>query len=235
MAARRAAWFSHAGLFLVLLAVVIVPPAHAQSDTDAPADIDWFRWHGLFTECNGNCGFAGFLGGYIETSGLDLHKRTPIIGWDWGDSQLAGATVSRRLITIADVIEIEPELGVAKRFGKMDAWEFWSAVWLRWTWFPWNDHVRHTFGVSTGLNYASHIDAEERRISNNNEGSKLLHYFSIEATVSLPEYPQWEAVFRLHHRSGAGRFKFLAPVSKSMWNSTWGGAQYFVVGARHRF
>ena len=210
----------------------------AQDTTTSFEEIVWFEWNGLFTECAGNCGVAGFGGGYIETLGLDLLGEfgdLPLVDWDWGDGGLLALSGSKRIATLAGVLVIEPEVGIAKRLGNMSEWEFWTALWFRWTWFPWNKYVITTFGYSSGLNFATAVSSEEKFLSGNGEGNKLLHYLSSEVTLALPEYPEWELIFRFHHRSGAYRFKVLRPLSRAIFNSTYGGAHYMTMGVRKRF
>ena len=132
----------------------------------------------------------------------------------------------RRLVTLFKVIDIEPELGIGKRFGNVRAVEIWGALYFRWTYFPWNDYVKTTIGVNTGLNYATEIEAEERQRSTpGHRGSNVLHNFSPEVTFALPEIPNYEIVFNYHHRSGI----------YGAINGVYGGTQFATVGLRHRF
>ncbi len=87
----------------------------------------------------------------------------------------------------------------------MHATEVWGALYFRWHAFPWNDVVRTTAVISTGLNYASRIEERERRRDAwGHGGAHLLHYLAPELTFALPERQDWELVFRYHHRSGGG-------------------------------
>ena len=39
-------------------------------------------------------------------------------------------------------------------------------------------------------------------ISNQTECKQVIHYIAVEATFALPKRPDWQIVYRLHHRSG---------------------------------
>jgi hypothetical protein len=153
----------------------------------------------------------------------------PVPPWNWhlGDSRFVSAVFARRLATLWDVIDIDPEIGAGKRFGgDAKAGEGWIALGVHWTYFPWNDYVRTKMGFSEGPDLATQIDRSERlRALPGRTGSVLLNYFSPEADFSLPQWPAYEVVFRINHRSG-------------LWgliNGVYGGSQYGEVGLRAYF
>jgi len=76
-------------------------------------------------------------------------------------------------------------------------------IMARWSDFPWSKTIRTTFGVGGGLSYASDIPSIEIH-HNKPDGDykNLLHYIAVEATFALPKRPDWQLVYRLHHRSG---------------------------------
>ena len=76
-------------------------------------------------------------------------------------------------------------------------------IMARWSNFPWSKTIRTTFGLGGGLSWASDIPSIEinSKISNG-DYSKLLNYIAVEATFALPKHPDWQLVYRLHHRSG---------------------------------
>jgi hypothetical protein len=120
----------------------------------------------------------------------------------YNDAYLAGAAASKRLATW-NRFSIEIEGGVAQHFGSYRATELWSAVFLRYHAFPWNEYIYTTAAASVGLSYLSKVPEIETR-KNGGRGSHLLHYFAPEITFALPEHKDMELVFRLHHRSGVG-------------------------------
>jgi hypothetical protein len=224
---------------LVVLAAWASPCAAQSRWTDPASWVD-VKWPSK--GCDGSCAIYGFAGRNTSTSmtsifGLDdvatfaPDKFVPIWNWTWEDASIVGAAMSRRLVTFFRVIDVEAELGVGQRFGRMNETEVWSALFFRWTWFPWNDYLRTTLATSTGLNWASGISDLERLRDGDRKGSQLLHYFSPEITFSLPQMPQWELVARLHHRSGAK--VFFGDVA--MFNGVDGGAHFGTLGVRYRF
>jgi len=199
--------------------------------------------------CNGDCSITAFTGqqttqaispafGIADfTQGeFGFVPIVPIWDWAWDESWFVGASYSRRILSfghssVGEVISLEAEAGLGKRFGTQTEFEAWAALYARWHLFPWNKWVKTTIGVSTGLSWASGISAFEKRRSGNNEGSQLLHYLSPEATFALPSNPNRELVFRFSHRSGGS--DMFGP--DSIFNHTGGGAQYFLIGTRFRF
>jgi len=125
--------------------------------------------------------------------------------WRYDAGGIVGATAGRRVATVFEVIDIEAEIGAAKRLGNMEEGEFWGAMYVRYTDFPWNKHIFTTLGLSTGLNYATGISEFEKEMSGLNPpaGTHIQHYFSPELTFALPDHKESQLVVRLHHRSGA--------------------------------
>lgn len=199
--------------------------------------------------CNGDCSVTVLAGRQVVTTMAALFgvadftqgeygfvPMTPIWDWEWGDSGFVGGAYSRRLLSfghsnVGEVISLEGEVGLGQRFGIQTETELWSAIYLRWHLFPWNDYVKTSVGVSTGLSYTTGISDWEIDRSGNDEGSRLLHYLSPEATFALPDNPNKELVLRLTHRSGGSNMFG----SNSIFNNTDGGAQYFTIGLRSRF
>lgn len=79
-----------------------------------------------------------------------------------------------------------------------------------------------TFGLSAA---ADSIGVERRREIVKNGSARLIGYLGPEFFVALADHPEWELVFRLHHRSGA--------------NGTFGrmgeGYNASALGVRYRF
>lgn len=83
-----------------------------------------------------------------------------------------------------------------KNINEVDAY-----IGLRWQNLPWNRYVATSFAIADGLSYASdppRVEFEDDPDSNSN----LLNYLMLEATFALPTHPQWQLVYRIHHRSG---------------------------------
>jgi hypothetical protein len=198
------------------------PPSHQPGP-------DWITWHlDPLSNCNQNCAITIYGGREISTSmeRIFITEHLPPWKWKYGNGGFVGTTFSRRLATFLNVIEIEPEFGIGKRFGNVRAVEIWGALYFRWTYFPWNEYLKTTIGVNTGLNYATDIEAEERQRSvPGHKGSHILHNFSPEITFALPAIPNVEVVVNYHHRSGV----------YGLINGVYGGTQFATLGLRYRF
>jgi hypothetical protein len=132
---------------------------------------------------------------------------------DWEDIGIVAASYSRKLGTLnalmdaptfgslGDNLSFEAEAGLSARFGDEDLGEMWTAVYLRFSGFPWNDIVYTTIAGNIGLSVLS----EKSQFEKERDGHKteeLLHYLGPEITVADPDMRDLELVFRLHHRSG---------------------------------
>jgi len=74
---------------------------------------------------------------------------------------------------------------------------------VRWRDFPWNKYVLTTIGIGEGVSWASHSPQQELDSENEpGDATKFLNYVMTEITFSLPSHPEWQIMYRLHHRSG---------------------------------
>jgi hypothetical protein len=132
---------------------------------------------------------------------------------DWEDIGIVAASYSRRFGTLnalmdaptfgslGDDLALEAEAGVSARFGDESLGEVWTALYLRYSGFPWNGIVYTTIAGNIGLSMLS----EKSQFEKERDGHKtdqLLHYLGPEITVADPDMRDLELVFRLHHRSG---------------------------------
>jgi hypothetical protein len=160
----------------------------------------------------------------------------PPYAYKYGNSYFVGGSLSRVIGELGEFVAYEVEPGIGQRFGSLHEEEVWIALYARWKYFPWNDYVRTTIAASTGVSYASAIPAYEVIHSGNNQGSRLLHYFSPEITFAQPSQPDSELVIRIQHRSGGGLFfgdHF--PVYGGSFHGVLGGVQYLTAGFRQHF
>ena len=193
-----------------------------------PAVAEPERLGGIFTPCDGDCGVAIYAGPYVEDSMSDLLVTSPQppTTWDYvGDDHIVATALSRETWRFGTRWTLEPEVGLARRFGRQDATEVWGAVFFRYHGFPWDDVLVTTAAVSTGLNWADEITEVEEDRADDEVGSQWMHFFAPEITFALPSRPNLELLFRFHHRSGV-----FGLVSDAR-----GGAQYATVGVRVRF
>jgi hypothetical protein len=198
--------------------------------------VDW-NGDNFFGPCRGDCSIAGFAGKEITTGMTRIflvkYPMVPAWEWRWRDSGIVAGAFSRRLVTFWDAWDIELEIGAAKRFGLLQAGEFWGSAVIRWTAFPWNDYVKTTIALSQGISLATQVESRERALNRHRRtatgftksGSILLNYFSPEVTFALPRYPDHELMFRFAHRSGI--FGTI--------NDVHAGTQYGTIGLRVRF
>jgi hypothetical protein len=197
-----------------------VAGAAGQADAWTPGD--------LFAPCEGDCGTAIYAGVYVEDSMTDLlvSEPKPPTNWDYGENDRIVATaVSREVLRFWRRWTLEPEAGIAQRFGQQSATEVWGAVYFRYHGFPWDDVVLTTAALSTGLNWATEVTDVEQGRAKDEVGSQWMHFFSPEITFAAPSRPNVELLIRFHHRSGAW----------GLISDAWGGAQYLTAGVRVRF
>lgn len=81
--------------------------------------------------------------------------------------------------------------------------EFVALFMVRWMDFPWDHYIKTTFAIAEGLSYTTDIPLIEHDHASGNP-EKLLNYLALELTASYPTVPNWQLVFRLHHRSSIG-------------------------------
>jgi hypothetical protein len=192
---------------------------------DAPSvpTVGWLTWHtdNFFSECDGNCAVSLFGGPQLQTHQYNIFIHA-VPAWDWrfGNADLIGGAISRRLLTLWDSLDVEPEFGLAKRFRDMHADEAWLALNFRWTRFPWNQYVRTSIAVTLGPSFA--VD-----LPSNTHNAVILNYFSPEITFALPQYPQYELMIQMHHRSD------FVDIGKG--GNPDPGWQYLTVGLRYQF
>jgi hypothetical protein len=196
----------------------------AASEGDDPAQPASVTWHtdNFFTQCDGNCAVSVFGGPQLLTHQYNIlvHLTPP---WDWrfGNADLIGGAISRRILTLWDSLDIESEFGLAKRFGDMHTEEAWLVLNFRWTNFPWHQYLCTSIAITFGPSFA--VDLPR----NAHHNAAILNYFSPEITFALPQYPQYALMVQLHHRSD------IADIGKGGTPDP--GWQFLTVGLRYQF
>lgn len=138
------------------------------------------------------------------------------------DNYIAGAAYSRDLYRIGLGFTLGAEIGGAARFGsyaaccnpavKSSAWvsseELWIGPRVAHEGFVLFDTVRIAGAITWGLSFSNNsIGFERAREIAWNGSARTLVYFGPEIIVSLQQFPEFEFVYRVHHRSGAnGKF-----------------------------
>jgi len=108
----------------------------------------------------------------------------------------------RRLVyPLVGVVEVSANFTVRNGSNEHTIYEFNPYVEGRWANFPWNKYLITSFAIGEGISYDTSIPSLEGKSSENTK--RLLNYLMMEATFSVPHYPRFQLVARLHHRSGA--------------------------------
>jgi len=129
------------------------------------------------------------------------------------DTYIAAAALSRELWRYKNWISFETEGQVGKYFGDEHQWQFTGLIIGRWQRFPWDKYLDTSFAVGDGLSYNTETSEIEKEDDEN--AGKWLNYLMFELTMGMPQYPRWNFVYRIHHRSsvreriGAGASNFV--------------------------
>ena len=197
--------------------------------TQARADDRLALGDSAISHVPGSIMIFGGVGAGRETLATIMFQPWDIESGVLDDSGFAGVAISRQLVRFWKHFWLEAEMGAGFRFEPAEDYynpEAWGAIYLKFDGFPWNDTLRTAVGVSTGLNWVKEIVPSETNYGRWSlpDGAVLQHYLSPEVAFSLPETPENELVFRLHHRStGHGLF----------WNART-GSNVVTVGLRFR-
>jgi len=96
-------------------------------------------------------------------------------------------------------ISFEAEGQIGKHFNTDDQLEFVGLIIGRWHEFPWNKWVDTSFAVGDGISYYTEISNVEKE--DDEDAQHALNYLLFELALGLPQYPKWDLVLRIHHRS----------------------------------
>ena len=120
----------------------------------------------------------------------------------WTSATIVGVNVHRRILTLWKYLDLEIEIGGARRLQER-AWEVHAALTVRWDGFFWNDWVYTTVAISPlGPSYTDKVPYwEQVYVDFSKKTGRLANVFSTELTLALPEYRNYPLVFRIHHRS----------------------------------
>jgi len=119
-----------------------------------------------------------------------------------GNYVVVGA-LGKEIYRYEQLVSIELEGQIGRHFGhKVDQWEFVSLALGRWHPFPWDEHVDTSFALGTGVSY--YTEESQIELEEDGEAQKFLGALAFELTFGLPQYPRWNLIFRIHHRSSAG-------------------------------
>ncbi len=192
----RIRWF-----LLVSLALITCFASGAQAEDDKKKnDIDRYKWF-----------LTAYAGAHAQDDINDVVTLQP----KFEDNAYIGVVaLARELWHYEKYLSFELEGQVAKHFNKDTQWEFVGVLIGRWHYFPWNNYVNTSFAVGDGMSYYTKVSEVEEE--DDEDAQQALNYLLIEVALGLPEYPKWDLVFRIHHRSsvfglyGAGGSNFVA-------------------------
>ena len=133
-------------------------------------------------------------------------RTTPTLAWSpW----------HRELWHYKKYLSFELEGQVAKHFNKDTQWEFVGVLIGRWHYFPWNKYVDTSFAVGDGMSYYTEVSEVEKE--DDEDAQRALNYLLFEVALGLPEYPKWDLVFRIHHRSSVFGLVWRRRIKFRLW------------------
>ena len=112
---------------------------------------------------------------------------------------IAVAALAREFWHFKKYISFEVEGQIGKHFNNDTFWEFNGLIIGRWHAFPWNKYVDTSIAVGDGLSYYTEVSKVEKE--DDEDAQKTLNYLMFELALGLPQYPRWDLVVRIHHRS----------------------------------
>jgi len=134
---------------------------------------------------------------------------------------MAGLAIDRGLFRLGSGISLAGEFQATQFFGKYTYGVGAIGIGLRFDEFPWSDTFPMSFAVYTGPSYAPNAPLIEDPTPH--QDPKFLNYVSLEFAFQMNR--NWDAAFRIYHRSGAwGAYSNTADVGSM-----------FGIGLRRRF
>ena len=112
---------------------------------------------------------------------------------------IAVAALAREFWHYKKYISFEVEGQIGKHFNNDTFWEFNGLIIGRWHAFPWDKYVDTSIAVGDGLSHYTEVSKVEKE--DDEDAQKTLNYLMFELALGLPQYPRWDLVVRIHHRS----------------------------------
>lgn len=138
---------------------------------------------------------GGYVGKYYDTEpGAFYQDKTNYL-----NQYLVAMTASKNLWRAESwPLALELDGMIGHQFGVEPLSEIAIAPVLRWSGFPWNDHLQTSLRAGPlGVSYTTMVSPLERGVNGN--GSHVLNFLLIELAFSTPELKE-EVFVRLHHR-----------------------------------
>ena len=191
----RVRWFL---IFLIALVNLTASDALAEEENEIDG-AERYKWF-----------LTAYAGAHAQDDINDVLTFQP----SFEDNAYVGAVaLGRELWHYKKYLSFELEGQVAKHFNKDTHWEFVGVLIGRWNHFPWDKYVDTSFAIGDGISY--YTDVSEVEKDDDDDAQRVLNYLLLELALGLPEYPKWDFVLRLHHRSsvfglvGAGGSNFV--------------------------
>jgi hypothetical protein len=117
------------------------------------------------------------------------------------DKHIAGVAHDHDFFVYSSVV-VSGKVGVADRFGSGSSGELWGGAHLRIN-VPISHWLYLIPGITGGLSAVTNcVGIECQREMQHQGNAHLLFYFSPEVAFALPQFPNVDLVYQLHHRSG---------------------------------
>ena len=113
---------------------------------------------------------------------------------------IAVAALAREFWHYKKYISFEVEGQIGKHFNNDTFWEFNGLIIGRWHLFPWSKYLDTSLAVGDGISYYTEVSKVEK--ADDDDSQRTLNYLLFELALGLPQYPRWDTVVRIHHRSG---------------------------------
>ena len=195
-------------LYSLLILLLFTPGISADSGEGEYSPKD-FKW-GL-----------SVYGGLLFQDSLDeITKGRPRIR---EHSYILAVALAREIWRFRDLFGFELEGQTVRHFDEMNHWEFNGLLIGRWRLFPWDKYLDTSFAIGDGLSYATEVPKVEER--EDPDAGRWLNYLMFELTLGLPQYPKWDVLFRIHHRSSL----------KGSIGASDAGSNFFCTGIRYNF
>ena len=110
------------------------------------------------------------------------------------------AALAREFWRYKDYISFEAEGQIGKHFNNDTFWEFNALIIGRWHLFPWDKYLDTSLAVGDGISHYTEVSKVEK--ADDEDSQRTINYLLFELALGLPQYPRWDVVLRIHHRSG---------------------------------
>ncbi len=196
-------------LLCSLLILLLFTPGISADSGEGEYSAKDFRW------------VLSVYGGILFQDSLDeITKGQPRIR---EHSYILAVALAREIWRFRDWFGFELEGQIVRHFDEMNHWEYNGLLIGRWRLFPWDKYLDTSLALGDGISYATEVPKVEER--EDPDAGRWLNYLMIELTLGLPQYPKWDVLFRIHHRSSV----------RGSIGARDAGSNFFCSGIRYNF